>query len=135
MPLEQYVAFARVTVSHELRPHYERHQYDLDGYLRAEEGITIFQADWHEAFVLARALADIPAGIELPPPSGAIQKVENRDKPEWLWIDELEVERDGAGNLRSLRYTARGEGGGRYVVIERGDDGRGMRILIGGIGD
>jgi hypothetical protein len=135
MPLERYVALARARVGADLRPHHERHEYDLDGYLRVEEGITIFQADWQEAFVLARALADIPAGIRLPPSSGDSRTVANREKPEWLWIDQLEVQRDEAGNLASLRYTARGEGGGRYVVIERGEGGRGLRILIGGIGD
>ena len=45
MPLQRYVAFARASVSLELRPHYEQFEYVLDGYLEIEED-TIFQADW-----------------------------------------------------------------------------------------
>lgn len=82
---------------------------------------------FEEAFLIARRLFQIPPGIGFPPPSDeATSTYPNPDKPDYLWEDQLEVERGDGGVLLVIRYYVRGEGGGATFEIAPHEEG--MRI-------
>ncbi|MEO0468203.1 MAG: hypothetical protein AAF206_01180 [Bacteroidota bacterium] len=131
--LEDYVYKVRPLVNGIV--YYEEHSKDYDGYFTQEEAITVSGKDWHEAFLLGKNLFNMPAGLHFPDPNHK-GKVENPDKPEYAWSDELTAtysEKDG--RLIEISYYYRAEGGGSSITISYNEEDQGMRIVHGGVAD
>jgi hypothetical protein len=98
---------------------YEHCTRDYDGYYQEEEAITLYITDWAEAFLVARQLFEMPQAILFPKPSDLeVETFPNPDKEEEVWEDMITVKRNEKGELSSIRYFYRREGGGRSVFIE-----------------
>ncbi|MEM6270364.1 MAG: SH3 domain-containing protein [Bacteroidota bacterium] len=132
MSLEKYIELARGA---DQNVYYESHYYDYGGYFRDDEGVTLPQSSWQEAFVLARQLGDIPKGLKFPPAQPGETQYENPDKPEMAWTDELRAVRDARGKLQKLVYSFRTEGSGRSVAITPGENPGSFLLMIGAIAD
>ena len=112
---------------------YESHEYDYGGYLRHEDGFSLYTDNWVHAFLVAKHFYDIPAGITLP--AKGKEKFENPDKKDHVWSDELMVTRDKSGNIKEISYFWRAEGGGWGVNITKSEEINGLRIINTQIAD
>lgn len=98
---------------------YEHCTRDHDGYYQDEEAITFYIEDWAEIYLVARQLFEIPQGLLFPKPSQhEVETFPNPNKKEEVWEDMITVRRNKKGELTSIRYFYRVEGGGRSVFIE-----------------
>jgi hypothetical protein len=133
MEVEKYVEMAR---KEGLSVYFESHRYDYDGYYRQEDGVTLLKGTWREAFLIGKMLGEIPDKINFPAKSGKIKEsVENPEKTEMAWSDQMEIDREGNGEIRKISYYYRGEGSGSFVNIYNHEDQEGLVIMVGGIAD
>ncbi len=97
---------------------YEHCTRDHDGYYQDEEAITMYITDWAEAFLVARQLFEMPQAILFPKPSDLeVETFPNPNKEEEVWEDMITVRRNKKGELTSIKYFYRREGGGRSVFM------------------
>lgn len=107
---------------------YEVHRKDWGGYIQEEEAVTLKDATWPEAFIIAQLLYGLPATFEYPGRGAGDQKITNPAITEYAWEDSLEVFRDDEGGITKLDYYYRAEGGGQAIVIEYEAEEGGLRI-------
>lgn len=134
--LETYVEKLRsgpdVFVAH------EEHTMDYGGHLTSESSIHIRTENWQEAFLIAKLLLNVPPKFLFPKPSKAVETIiPNPDKKAEAWSDEMKVERDKAGQLISINYYYRSEGGGWGAVITKSNEGgqKMLKIAYTGVAD
>jgi len=126
METGSYVARLRQAGSDILREQITR---DWGGYEQQEEALVLPAAAIAEAFLIAKLLYEIPAGIPFPPASDELNSTyQNPGKDPLLWTDELDVERNARGEVIVMRYYARREGGGVTVEIKPSPEPAGIRI-------
>lgn len=115
---------------------YENCTRDYDGYYQEEEAITLYISDWAEAFLVARQLFEIPQAILFPKPSQLeTETFPNPNKEDEVWEDMITVRRNKKGELTSIRYFYRREGGGRSVFIEANPEFEAIRLSLTLIAD
>jgi hypothetical protein len=90
--------------------------------------------DFARVFEIARALHGIPASLRIPAQGPAEQTVVDPKKPAYLWTSELAIRRTASGQLERVDYTARSDGGGSAVRVQRKDPGL-VAIESGAFGD
>lgn len=102
-----------------------------------EESITLYTDKWKEAFIISQALYDISPKLLFPRPSTQESSIfSNPDKEEFVWHDEMKVSRNGKGELLSILYSKRLEGGAWSVLISASDENmEGLKITWTGIVD
>lgn len=110
---------------------HEEHSMDYGGISSSESSIYIPSQNWQEAFLIAKLLLNIPPKLLFPKPTKAVETIiPNPDKKQQAWSDEMTVERDKTGQLISINYHFRGEGGGWGAVITSElDESSGKKIL------
>ncbi|MEO1436862.1 MAG: SH3 domain-containing protein [Bacteroidota bacterium] len=113
-----------------LQPEYKKERFDDGGYIQDTEGFQLPIDDWQEAFLIAKIYFGIPDKISYPSDQPGTQVVvENPDKNEYIWNDELVVNRQEDGKtIKEIFYYYRGEGGGRTISIEKSETG-GLNVL------
>lgn len=115
---------------------YEHCTRDYDGYYQEEEAITLYITDWAEAYLVARQLFEMPQTILFPKPSKLeTETFPNPDKEEEVWEDMITVRRNEKGELTSIKYFYRREGGGRSVFIEADPEFEAIRLSLTLIAD
>ena len=127
--LENYVEKLRenpdVSIIH------EEHSMDYGGISSSESSIYIPSQNWQEAFLIAKLLLNVPPKFLFPKPTKAVETIiPNPDKKQQAWSDEMKVERNTTGQLTSINYYYRGEGGGWGAVITSElDESSGKKML------
>ncbi|AEE49150.1 SH3 domain-containing protein [Haliscomenobacter hydrossis] len=110
---------------------HEEHTKDYGGYLSSESAIHIPTQNWQEAFLISKLLLNIPPKFLFPKPSKAVETIiPNPDKKEQAWSDEMKVERDKTGQLISINYYYRSEGGGWGAVITKSTEESGQQKML-----
>ncbi len=110
---------------------YEKCTRDWSGLYQEEEAISLNIDDWEEAFLVARQLYQMPPKILFPKPSKKeSETINNPDKEEFVWEDAMVVKRNAQGEIISMNYYYRLEGGGRAVTIEKGDNQEMLRLSL-----
>lgn len=109
--------------------YHESIERDWGGYFQQEEAIVLYGEAWEEAFLVAKQLYRLPEKLLFPTASKEIEQTfPNPDKEDYSWTDEMVVTRKPDGNLLTISYTLRSEGGGRQVVIEHDESISGLRV-------
>ncbi|HAS44380.1 MAG TPA: hypothetical protein DCS93_28135 [Microscillaceae bacterium] len=109
---------------------------DYDGYQQFNNAIHIPTQSWTEAFIVAKQLFGIPAKLHFPDRGSAVkQKIDNPDKKSYAWTDQMVVNRTSNGQLKSIEYNYRAEGGGSYVVIMRSKNMNGFILAQNQVAD
>lgn len=102
---------------------------DWGGYVQAETAFHLKGKNWPEAYLIAQQLFKIPSGFLFPRPSDESEVViENPDKEELSWSDELTALRQEDGELKLISYGFRTEAWGYSVTITYSEDEGGLRI-------
>lgn len=119
---------------------HEEHSMDYGGIYSSESSIHLSTQNWQEAFLIAKLLLNIPPKLLYPKVNRAVETtIPNPDKKEGAWSDELKVERDKTGQLISIYYYYRSEGGGWGAKISRSTEDVGdtklLKISYTGIAD
>lgn len=110
---------------------HEEHTMDYGGIYSSESSIHLSTQNWQEAFLIAKLLMNIPPKLLYPKVNRAVETIiPNPDKKEQAWSDELKVERDKTGQLISISYYYRSEGGGWGAVITRSKEESGGQKLL-----
>lgn len=127
MKVKEFISLIK---SKGLNPIYQKERFDDGGYIQDTEGLTLPTEDWQEAFLIAKTFFGIPEKINFPAgKTGEETIVENPDKEEYIWSDELVVKRETDGKtIKEMYYYHRGEGGGRTLAIEKAENG-GLNVL------
>ncbi|MEM7106526.1 MAG: SH3 domain-containing protein [Bacteroidota bacterium] len=113
---------------------YHHERLDDGGYIQNTEGVIVPTNSFDEAFLMAKVLFGIPDGLYLPPPSKKAEtRIDNPDKDEFAWNDDLTVKRNKTGEIEIIHYSFRTEGYGLNVFIEK--DSRGMKVAEMAIAD
>lgn len=116
---------------------YETIRRDYGGYYQFETALVIDGDYIMDGYLMARELFHIPPKLHLPKPSSKLEEsVENPEKKEYSWSDELVVKRNGNGKIVEIYYSNRGEGGGKSIVIKMDPDAdKAIRVSEIGIAD
>ena len=116
--------------------YYEKTERDYDGYFQFEEVIILHDCEWEDAFLVAKQLFNIPPKLYFPEASSKSEyKLENPDKAEYAWSDEMSVKRVD-GTIAEISYYYRGEGSGHSVTIMPDKENpEAFRIIDLGIAD
>lgn len=110
---------------------HEEHTMDYGGIYSSESSIHLSTQNWQEAFLIAKLLMNIPPKLLYPKVNRAVETIiPNPDKKEQAWSDELKVERDKTGQLISISYYYRSEGGGWGAVISKSTEGTETQKLL-----
>lgn len=110
---------------------HEEHSMDYGGIFSSESSIHLPTQNWQEAFLIAKLLMNIPPKLLFPKASKAAETtIPNPDKKEQAWSDELKVERDKAGQLVSIQYYYRSEGGGWGALITKSEEESGPQKML-----
>jgi hypothetical protein len=137
--LENYVD--KLRASSELGIILEEHKMDYGGIISTESSIHLPTENWQEAFLIAKLLLNIPPKLLYPKINRAVETIiPNPDKKEQAWSDEMKVERDKTGQLLSIYYYYRSEGGGWGAKItksteEAGQGNKMLKVSYTGIAD
>jgi len=110
---------------------HEEHTMDYGGIYSSESSIHLSTQNWQEAFLIAKLLMNIPPKLLYPKVNRAVETIiPNPDKKEQAWSDELKVERNKTGQLISISYYYRSEGGGWGAVISKSTEGTETQKLL-----
>lgn len=114
--------------------YYEGITRDYGGYSQFETAFSLPTTRWEEAFLIAKQLHDIPEKINFPDESN--KKIENPDKNDTAWSDEVSRTNDEkTGELKSIDYSNREEGGGYYINITKDPESIGFIIRYKAVAD
>ena len=85
-------------------------------------GISLPDAQWHEAYIIAQRLFDFPKEFEFPNPKGKKTETIFDGKPKkGVWTSQLEVTRKD-DELEKIEYVYRSKGFGSTVSISKEGD-------------
>lgn len=86
------------------------------------ETLMLPSTKWHEAFLIAQKLYEIPRVFAVPSPKGKDKEViKNPKQTSKRWVSELLIERAG-NTLQKIVFTNASEGYGRTVTITKAGD-------------
>lgn len=102
---------------------------DWGGYIQSETAFHLKGKNWPEAYLIAQRLFKIPSALLFPQHSDEREVIlENPDKGEDSWSDELTTLRQENGELKLISYGFRTEALGYSVTITYSEDEGGLRI-------
>jgi len=98
-----------------------QHKMVLKGQHQSKESsVTLEGINIQEGFLIARKLFEIPESLKYPPPSSEKDMViPDPEKPAYVWIRELQIQRNDAGEIVEIRYFRRQEGGGTSAMVKK----------------
>ena len=113
--------------------YFEEIKRDYNGYYQHEVSFSLPTDSWEEAFLIAKQFYGIPEKINFP--DEAHEKIENPDKEDEVWHDEITRTKDETTGELVLYYSYRREGGGFYITVKKDSENNGFRITHTSIAD
>ena len=127
---EKYVEILR---QNNFDVYFEEVKRDFNGYYQYEVSFSLPTDSWEEAFLIAKQFYAIPEKINFP--DEAHEKIENPDKEDEVWSDEIIRTNDDKTGGLALNYSYRREGGGYYIIVKKDSENNGFRITHTAIAD
>ncbi|MFN8393688.1 MAG: SH3 domain-containing protein [Bacteroidia bacterium] len=101
---------------------HEEIRRDWGGYAQFQYNLYFKDLSWSEAFIIARNLYSLPPALQYPGDKGSGElTTKNPNASAEAWTDEM-VSKYVGGQVASIIYSHRGEGGGSVISVVKSDE-------------